>query len=150
MNKKESKEKKELARLYYFNGEPQKQIAEKIGVSAVTVNKWVKAESWEQLRAAKVITRRELVAKMLSQINDKLESGEWSADEMVKATAAIEKLDKQTNVVTVIEVFSAYNKWLISRMELDPELTPELVKTMNRYQDIFIGEQLNSTNIETK
>ena len=150
MNKKESKEKKELARLYYFNGEPQKQIAEKIGVSAVTVGKWVKAESWEQLRAAKVITRRELVARMLSQINDKLESGEWSADEMVKATAAIEKLDKQTNVVTVIEVFSAYNKWLISRMELDPELTPELVKTMNRYQDIFIGEQLNSTNLESR
>ena len=64
--------------------------------------------------------------------------------------AAIEKLDKQTNVVTVIEVFSAYNRWLISRMELDPELTPELVKTMNRYQDIFIGEQLNSTKIESK
>ena len=119
-------------------------------MSQVTLSKWVKADSWEQLRAAKVITRRELVAKMLTQINDKLESGEWSADEMVKATAAIEKLDKQTNVVTVIEVFSAYNKWLISRMELDPELTPELVKTMNRYQDIFIGEQLNATTIESR
>lgn len=150
MNKKEAKEKKELARLYYFNGEPQKQIAEKVGVSQVTLSKWVKSESWEQLRAAKVITRRELVAKMLTQINDKLESGEWSADEMVKATAAIEKLDKQTNVVTVIEVFSAYNKWLVSRMDLDPELTPELVKTMNRYHDLFIGEQLNATTIESR
>lgn len=150
MNKKESLEKKELARLYYFNGDPQKEIANKIGVSAVTINKWVKAEAWDQLRAAKVITRRELVAKMLTKINEKLESGEWSADEMAKATSAIEKLDKQTNVVTVIEVFSAYNKWLISRMELDPELTPELVKTMNKYQDIFIGEQLNATTIEFK
>lgn len=150
MNKKESKEKKELARLYYFNGEPQKEIAAKIGISATTLSKWVKTESWEQLRAAKVITRRELVAKMLSQINNKLESGEWTADEMVKATAAIEKLDKQTNVVTVIEVFSAYNKWLVYRMELDPELTPELVKAMNRYQDMFIGEQLNATTIEPR
>ena len=150
MNKKEMQEKKELARLYYFNGESQKEIAAKIGVSAVTVSKWVKAESWEQIRAAKVITRRELVAKMLSQINAKLEAGEWTADEMVKTTSAIEKLDKQTNVVTVIEVFSAYNKWIISRMEIDPELTPELVKTMNRYQDIFIGEQLNATTLESR
>jgi hypothetical protein len=35
-------------------------------------------------------------------------------------------------------------------MELDPELTPELVKAMNRYQDMFIGEQLNATTIEPR
>lgn len=150
MGKKELSEKKELARLYYFGGEAQKTIAAKIGVSSVTVCKWVKECGWEAMRAAKTISRRELVAKMLNQINDKIESGVWGADEMVKATSAIEKLDKQTNVVTIIEVFSAYNNWLVARMALDPELTPELVKVMNRYQDIFIGEQLNATTIEFK
>ena len=145
--KKELKEKKELASLYYFNGESQKTIAEKIGVSTVTISKWVRESGWDSKRAAKTITRKELVAKMLNQINEKLESKEWTADEMAKATAAIEKLDKQTNVVTVIEVFSAYNNWLVARMALDPELTPELVKVMNRYQDIFIGEQLSTTKI---
>jgi len=150
MGKKELNEKKELARLYYFSGDQQKEIAVKIGVSAVTISKWVKESGWDTIRAAKTITRRELVAKMLNQINDKLEEGKWSADEMVKATSAIEKLDKQTNVVTIIEVFSAYNNWLVARMALDPELTPELVKVMNRYQDIFIGEQLNATTIEFK
>ena len=137
--KRELKEKKELASLYYFNGESQKTIAEKIGVSTVTISKWVRENGWDSKRAAKTITRKELVAKMLNQINEKLESKEWTADEMAKATAAIEKLDKQTNVVTVIEVFSAYNNWLVARMALDPELTPKLVKVMNRYQDIFIG-----------
>ena len=150
MGKKELNEKKELARLYYFTGETQKDIAVKIGVSNVTVNKWVKDNGWDTMRAAKTITRRELVAKMLNNINEKLESKEWNADEMVKATSAIEKLDKQINVVTIIEVFSAYNMWLVVRMALDSELTPELVKLMNRYQDIFISEQLNSTTIEFK
>ena len=93
--KRELKEKKELASLYYFNGESQKTIAEKIGVSTVTISKWVRENGWDSKRAAKTITRKELVAKMLNQINEKLESKEWTADEMAKATAAIEKLDKQ-------------------------------------------------------
>lgn len=150
MGKKELNDKKELARLYYFNGDAQKNIADKIGVSAVTVSKWVKEGRWDTTRAARTITRRELVVKMLQQINDKLESGEWTADEMAKATSAIEKLDKQTNVVTIIEVFSAYNNWLVARMALDPELTPELIKIMNRYQAIFIGEKLDATTVEFK
>lgn len=139
---------KQLAHEYYMSGMSQKEIAEKVGVSSQSVNKWVKDGQWESIRAARTITRRELVNKMLSQINEKLESGKWTPDEMVKATAAIEKLDKQTNVVTVIEVFSAFNKWLISRMQIDPELTPEMVKFMNRYQDIFISEQLSSTKAQ--
>jgi len=139
---------KELAKLYYLSGELQKDIAAKVGVSCQTVNKWVKDGSWDTLRAAKTITRREIVTKMLQQINEKLESGEWTADEMVKATAAIEHLDKQTNVVTIIEVFGAYNKWLLSRMQFDPELTPDLVKIMNKYQDTFISEQLSNTKVQ--
>lgn len=139
---------KELARLYFLAGETQKAIAERIDVSAVTVNKWVRDGGWDSLRAAKSISRRELVAKMLAQINERLESRDWSADEMIKATAAIEKLDKQTNVVTVIEVFTAYNKWLVGRMQIDPDLTPELVKVMNKYQDLFISEELNAHQVE--
>ena len=153
MNKKITKKgslslEHQLAHEYYMSGMSQKDIAAKIGVSTQSVNKWVKDGGWEALRAARTISRRELVNRMLTQINDRLNAGDWSADEMVKATSAIEKLDKQTNVVTVIEVFSAFNKWLISRMAFDPELTPELVKAMNRYQDIFINEQLSNSKIQ--
>lgn len=138
----------QLAHEYYMAGLSQKDIAAKVGVSQQTVTRWVKEGQWESIRAARTITRRELVNKMLAQINDKLEQGNWSPDEMVKATAAIEKLDKQTNVVTVIEVFSAFNKWLVSRMQIDPELTPDMVKFMNRYQDTFISEQLSSSKVQ--
>lgn len=150
MGKKELSVKKELARLYYYNNETQKAIAEKIGVSCVTINKWVKDGEWEAKRAAKFITRQELVAKMLKQINDKLESGQWTADEMIKATTAIEKLDKQTNVVTIMEVFTTFDNWLVSRMQFDTELTPELVNQIHRYHDLFISEQLKFTTVEFK
>lgn len=139
---------KQLAQKFYMEGIQQKDIASRVGVSPQTINKWVKDGKWEELRAANTITRREIVNKMLQQINEKLTAGEWTPDELAKATAAIDKLDKQTNVVTVIEVFSAYNSWLVSRMQIDPELTPETVKLMNRYQDIFISEQLSSSKVQ--
>jgi len=149
MAKKELKtdQRRELARMYYMQGETQKTTAERVGVSRNTVAAWVRDGQWDSLRAAKGITRRELVNKMLKQIDEKIESHEWSPDEICKASAAIEKLDKQTNIVTIIEVFSAYNQWLVARMQLDPELTPELVKIMNRYQDIFIGEKLQMVSV---
>ena len=147
MGKLENEQRRELARMYYLQGITQKEIADKVGVSRNTISAWIKEGGWDSFRAAKAITRKELVHKMLEQINEKLESKDWTADEIVKAASAIEKLDKQTNVVTIIEVFTAYNTWLVGRMQIDKELAPELVKVMNRYQDLFIGEQSGRFNV---
>ena len=57
-SKKELEKTKELARLYYLNGDTQKLVAEKVGVSRVTVNKWVSDGGWDALRTAKSITRK--------------------------------------------------------------------------------------------
>lgn len=145
--KNQLNKEKELARLYYLNGETQKAVSERIGVSAVTVNRWVKDGGWEELRAAKSISRRELVLKMLTKINERLESDNWTADELIKAASAVEKLDKQTNVVTMMEVFAAFGNWLAARMQIDPELTPETVNVITKYQDIFINEQLSTSKV---
>lgn len=77
---------------------------------------------------------------------------------MVKIAAAIEKIDKKTNIITIIEVFSAFDRWLITRLELEakiaakenrePELTPELLKLMNKYHDLFISENLSKTDVK--
>ena len=70
-------QKKELARLYYFQGMPQKQIAEKVGVSAVTLGRWVEKEGWKETRSGMNITRPELVNKnllLISRLLDKLNS----------------------------------------------------------------------------
>ena len=139
---------RELARLYYMQGDAQKEVADRVGVSAQTMSRWVRDGQWDTLRAAHTVSRKELVVKMLAQINQRLEDGDWTADEIVKAASAIEKLDKQTNIVTVIEVFTAYNKWLVSRMEFDPDLTPDLVQKMNRYQNIYVDEQMSTQRVE--
>ena len=127
-----------------MQGMQQKEIAERVGVSRNSVSAWVRAGQWDTQRAARAITRSELVHKMLRTLDEQLESGLWSPSEIVKVAAAIEKLDKQTNVVTVIEVFTAFSRWLVVRMETDPELTPELVKQINAYQDLFVSSTLNN------
>ena len=89
LSKKELEKTKELARLYYLNGDTQKLVAEKVGVSRVTVNKWVSEGGWDALRTAKSITRKELVAKIMRKADERLESGEMTADEMAKLAASI-------------------------------------------------------------
>lgn len=138
---------RELARLYYFQGDSQKAIAQRIGVSAQTVNRWVASGEWDSLRAAKTLSRKELVAKMLQKINERLDSDDWTADEIIKAASAIEKLDKKTNVVTMMEVFATFGNWLAARMQIDPELTPETIQVITKYQDIFISEQMSSAKV---
>lgn len=142
MSKKELDKSRELARLYYLGGDTQKLVAEKVGVSRVTINKWVADGGWDAMRVAKNITRKELVTKMMRKANEKLENGHMSFDEMSKLAASIKELDKQTNAVTILEVLTAYNEWLVARMQVDKELTTELVKAMNRYQDAFLSEQV--------
>lgn len=45
-------------------------------------------------------------------------------------------------MVDVIEVFMAFSKWIEYRSTIDPEVTPELVKAINKYQDLYITEQM--------
>ena len=142
----EQTQRQELARMYFMQGMKQKEIADKVGVSRNTICAWIRDGKWDTVRAAKTITRSELVKKMLNDLDEKLASGQWTADEIIKVASTIEKLDKQTNIVTITEVFTAFNQWLVSRMQVDPGLTPEIVKIINTYQNIII-EKLGSITI---
>jgi uncharacterized protein YjcR len=151
MNKKEIEAKKELALILYMSGDTQNAISERINVSAVTISKWVKSGGWDARRAAKVVSRTEIVNKLLLAIDKLIEQVSTSenpddinglGDKLAKISATIERLDKKSNVVTEIETFTAFGNWMLLRMELDPDLTPELVKKINHYQDVFINERL--------
>ena len=63
-------------------------------------------------------------------------------DKLSKLSSVIEKLDKKANVVDAIEVFMAFSKWLEFRSQTDPEVTPELIKAINKYQDKYIIESM--------
>lgn len=151
MTKAEIEKKKSLARSLFLSGMEQTEIAEKVDVSRVTISKWCTADGWKEARAAKNVTRPELVNKLLltidtliTQVNESNDPALVAGlgDKLAKLSAVIEKLDKKANVVDVIEVFMAFSKWIEYRSIIDPEVTPELVRVINKYQDLYITEQM--------
>ena len=148
ITKKELEDKKDYARLLYMQGEQQKVIAEKVGVSAQTITKWVNVGGWVEQRAAQNITRPELVNKLFRTVDKMIEAVNDSddpdaanglGDKLAKFAATIEKLDKHTSIVDVIEVFMAFSKWLQFQAEFDEDITPELLKTINKYHNQYIN-----------
>lgn len=134
-----------------MSGMEQAEIAEKVGISRVTISKWCVADGWKEARAAKSVTRPELVNKLLLTIDALItqvnESGDPTAmaglgDKLAKLSSVIEKLDKKASVVDAIEVFMAFSKWLEFKSQTDPEVTPGLMKVINKYQDLYITEQM--------
>lgn len=132
-------------------GMEQQEIADKVEVSRVTISKWCNAEGWKEARAAKSVTRPELVNKLLLTIDTLItqvnESNDPTlvaglGDKLAKLSSVIEKLDKKASVVDAIEVFMAFSKWIEFRSAIDPEVTPELIKAINKYQDLYITEQM--------
>lgn len=151
MKKQEQENKKSLARTLYLSGMEQQEIADKVGCSRITITRWAAAEGWKEARAAKNITRPELVNKLLLAIDRLIEQVNSSddpdllaglGDRLAKLSSVIERLDKKTNVVDAMEVFMAFSKWLEFRAQTDPELTPELLKAFNKYQDRYVCEKM--------
>lgn len=151
MTKADTEKKKSLARSLYLAGMEQTEIAEKVDVSRVTISKWCNADGWKEARAAKSVTRPELVNKLLLTIDTLITQVNASndatliaglGDKLAKLSAVIEKLDKKANVVDAIEVFMAFSKWIEFLSAVDPEVTPELIKAINKYQDLYITKQM--------
>ena len=147
-------QERELARLYYMQGEQQKTIAEKLGIGENTIARWVKDGQWEARRAALNITRPEIVNKILvliSKILEKVDDIEEMEPEALaklisqiqKLANSIEKLDKRATVMDNIETFQNFNRWMEAQMKEDPELTPTLITKIAQLEDRFVTEQFN-------
>lgn len=152
MPKKVQQDKKATAKALYLSGMSMEEVAEKVGVTRPTVSRWSTDDGWKEARAAKNITRPELVNKLLLAIDNLIEQVNESkdpallaslGDKLSKLSSVIQKLDKKASVVDTIEVFIAFSKWLEFRAKTDTEITPELLKIINRYQDLYIAEQFS-------
>ena len=93
MANKVSEEKKEFARVLYMSGEQQNIIAEKVGVSKQTINRWVAEEAWDKRRAAQSVTRPEIVNNLLRAISNEVEKLNEERD-AEKVAGACDKLSK--------------------------------------------------------
>ena len=156
MATKDNEKKKSLARSLFMSGMEMTEIADKVGVSRVTISKWCNADGWKEARAAKNITRPELTNKILLSIDKLLEEANNSddpalvaglADKLAKFSAVIEKLDKKANVIDVIDVFKAFSGWLEFRAQTDPSITLELIQQVNHLQDMFIIESIGKGGV---
>lgn len=149
MTKQENLQKKSIARSLFLSGMEMNEIADKVGVSRITISRWCAAEGWKEARAAKSITRPELVNKLLLTIDKLVEQVNSSddpqliaglGDRLAKLSAVIEKLDKKANVVDTIEVFIAFSNWLEMRAATDNDIHPDLLKKINSLQDRYLME----------
>lgn len=151
MTKADIERKKTLGRSLYLSGMEMTEIAEQLAVSRVSLSKWCAAGGWKEARAAKNITRPELVNKLLLAIDNLIAQVNASgdpeaigalADKLSKLSATIEKLDKKANVIDAIEVFMAFNRWIQDQASYDPDITPELIRAINKYQNKFLMERM--------
>lgn len=152
MANKVSTDRREFAEALFMQGMPQNSIAEKVGVSANTVGKWVKDGCWGEKRTAQTLTRREVVNNVLRSLNTlaiKLGEADISqvgglSDQIAKLSSTIQKLDKEASVVDFIDCFMAFGRWLEYQAETDPGITAEFRKLVNKYQNKYILELLGS------
>lgn len=142
-----------MALQLYLSGQEQKTIAEELSLTAATVSRWASAGRWREQRAARTVTRPQLVNKILQAIDDLLDmvlrSGDSELmagvpDKLSKLASTIEKLDRKANVVDTIEVFMAFSHWLEYQSQTDREITPELLAAFNKYQNKYIIEKMNA------
>lgn len=147
MGRKTAAHKKELAQILYMSGTPIKEILDRTSIkSNTTINNWIQEEGWREKRAAHTVSRTELVNKTLKKINELLDlkADNFPADQLSKMASLIEKLDKQDSPILIMDVLMAFSKWLQNRSTTDKTLTLEFMKTLNRLQDLYITNKLNS------
>ena len=148
--KKDNENKRELAKMLYVGGSEVAEIAERVGVSRQSVSAWINKNGWKELRAARSITRPELVNKLLVTINNLIEdvntgddptSVSGLADKLVKLSSVIERLDKKANIVQTVDVFMAFSDWVEYQAKSDPEVTVAFMKVLNRLHNEFLLER---------
>lgn len=140
-------QKKDIARqLYIKGGFTQVEIADKVAVSKVTINKWIKGENWDKEKISLTNTRQEQLHKLyaqLSAINNAIEAREEGkryatppeADTIGKLSKAVEKFEKQTSLTDIITVITEMLEW-IRPLDIDR------AKDLSGVFDLFIKSKL--------
>ena len=146
----------DLAEYLFMRGCTQKEIALKVGRSESTVAEWVKKYGWKEKRAVTLISRNEMVSKLLNRIDDLLSAPEGGIDttELLRISKAIKTLDKELGLTDYIDCFISFGEWLQRHPQHLEEVKALLtarsdawnnfVKAVNFVQDKFINEFISS------
>ena len=124
----------------------QQEIAERVGVSRVTVSNWVRAGKWEEQKAGLTLTRQEQVANLYRQVAEinraisaRAEGERFpnskEADILGKLSAAIRNMDQETGIADIISVLTGFSEWL-------RPFDLEKAKELTRLADAYIKDKL--------
>lgn len=142
-------QKKDFAKMLYLqnDGISQKEIAQRAGVSEVTVSKWVKGEKWENLKVSLLTTKAEqlnLLYNQLRSINELIRDREKGtqhasskeADSIIKLTSAIKNLEIETSIAEKVETGQKFLVFIRKTSDL------ETSKIVAKYFDAFIKSEI--------
>lgn len=140
-------QKKEWAKTLYLRETlTQQEIAERVGVSRVTVSNWVRSGKWEEQKAGITLTRQEQVGNLyrqVAEINRAISSREEGerfatskeADILGKLAAAISKMEQEVGIADIISVLTGFIGWV--RLH-----DFEKAKEITRFADAYIKDRL--------
>ena len=140
-------QKKEWAKtLYLKENLTQQEIADRVGVSRITVNRWIADGKREVQKAGLTLTREEQIANLYRQvaeinrkIADKPEGERFAsnaeADILGKLSAAIKKMETDVGIADIISVQTKFIEFLRS-------IDFEKAKELTQLSDAFIKSLL--------
>lgn len=123
---------KKLAYEWVMNSDKtQKEIADIVGVSEVTMSKWATDGRWEELKAYEAASRGGACRNILKKIFEESQKEDCDADKIAKYSSALERLEnKSITVPNIINIFIEFGNWLYPK---DPEASKKLTNYMNLY-----------------
>lgn len=136
-------QKKDLGKFIYLNENiTQKELAARVGVSAVTVGKWVK--EWEGLRLNLLQTREERIRSTLLQLNELDKVIEEKPYKFPTKEEALIRRKLTEDLSALEQDASIRDIYNVSRRMLDwlRQVDLEKAKMLSDYFDAYIKEQM--------
>lgn len=138
-------QKYEYAYLLYMQRVPQKEIADRVGVSQQTLSKWKDDGGWELKRVARTVSRDQIINKTLMKINELLDNEEdFNGDEFAKLSSQLEKIKGGYTMDDVADILTKFGDYIIEQSASDRSITTEFVQLLTRYQDKYLLMRINN------